>query len=83
MDFKQSGQNPIWLPLISQVLIPYTATTHTNAPDHFEIATSKSALCTVEGRAQIDQALTGWLLPAAKIDPTDALAPPQASARSA
>lgn len=69
VDFKQSGQNPIWLPLIGQILIPYNATTHTNAPDHFEIATSKSALCTVEGRARIDQALTGWLLPAAKIDP--------------
>ena len=70
VDFQQSGQTPIWLPLIGQILIPYKATTHTNAPDHFEIASSNSALCTVEGRAPIDQALTGWLLPAAKIDPT-------------
>jgi hypothetical protein len=69
VDFKQSGQNPIWLPLIGQILIPYDANAHSNAPDHFEVATSKSALCTVEGRAQIDQVLTGWLLPAAKIDP--------------
>jgi hypothetical protein len=72
VDFKQSGQTPTWLPLISQILIPYETTTHTNAPDHFEIASSKSALCTVEGRAQIDQALTGWLLPAARIDPATA-----------
>jgi hypothetical protein len=69
VDFKPSGQTPIWLPLIGQILIPYKANTHTNTPDHFEIASSKSALCTAEGRAQIDQALTGWLLPAAKIDP--------------
>jgi hypothetical protein len=70
VDFRQSSQTPIWLPLIGQILLPYKADTHTNAPDHFEVTSSKSALCTVEGRAQIDQALTGWLLPAAKIDPT-------------
>jgi len=70
VDFRQSDQAPIWLPLIGQILIPYRAAAHTNAPDHFEVASSKSALCTVEGRAQIDQALTGWLLPAAKVDPT-------------
>ena len=69
VDFKQSGPPPLWLPPISQILIPYAATTHTNAPDHFEIVSSKSALCTVEGRAPIEAALTGWLLPAAKIDP--------------
>ena len=69
VDFKQSGQPPIWLPLIGQILVPYSATTHTNAPDHFEIVSSKSALCTVGGRAPIDPATTGWLLPAAKIDP--------------
>ena len=32
VDFEQTGQPPIWLPLISQVLIPYSATTHTNDP---------------------------------------------------
>ncbi len=69
VDFEQNGQAPIWLPLISQVLIPYSARTHTNDPDRFEVISSKSALCTVEGRAPIDPALTGWLLPAAKIDP--------------
>lgn len=69
VDFEPSGQTPTWLPLISQILIPHTAKTHTNTADHFEIASSKSALCTVEGRAQIDQPLTGWLLPAARIDP--------------
>lgn len=69
VDFKQSGQTPIWLPLIGQILIPYKASAHSNTPDHLEIAASKSALCTVDGRAPIDQALTGWLLPAAKIDP--------------
>ena len=70
VDFTQSGQNPIWPPLIGQILIPVHGNhTHERPRRHFEIATSKSALCTVEGRAQIDQALTGWLLPAAKIDP--------------
>ena len=69
VDFRRSGLAPMWLPLISQVLVPYSATTHTNAPDHFEVVASKSALCTVEGRAPIDPATTGWLLPAARIDP--------------
>jgi len=69
VDFKQSGQAPIWLPLIGQILVPHKAATHTSAPDHFEIVSSQSALCTPEGRAPIDQTLTGWLLPAAKIDP--------------
>ena len=69
VDFEQSGQPPIWLPLIGQILVPYSATTRTSAPDHFEIASSKSALCTVGGRAPIDPATTGWLLPAAKINP--------------
>ena len=69
VDFKRSGKSPIWLPLIGQILVPYDATAHGNAPDHFEIGASKSTLCTVEGRAQIDRTLTGWLLPAARIDP--------------
>jgi hypothetical protein len=69
VDFTQSGQTPIWLPLISQILIPYKAITHTNVPDHFEVVSSKSKLCAPEGRAPIDPTLTGWLLPAAKIDP--------------
>lgn len=69
VEFTQSSQTPIWLPLIGQILIPHKATTNTDAPDHFAISTSKSALCTIEGRAPIDQGLTGWLLPAAKTDP--------------
>jgi hypothetical protein len=69
VDFTPSGQAPVWLPPIGQILLPYAATTHTNAPDHFEVVTSKSALFTPEGRAPIDPALTGWLLPAAKVDP--------------
>jgi len=67
--FRQSSRTPLWLPLIGQILIPYKATAQSDAPDYFEIASSQSALCTVEGRAEIDQTLTGWLLPAAKVDP--------------
>ena len=68
-DFVQTGQAPIWIPIISQILVPFAATTHTNTPDHFEVVSSKSALCTVEGRAPIDPAGTGWVLPVTKADP--------------
>jgi hypothetical protein len=67
--FKRTGQAPTWAALVSQILVPFSAKTETNAADHFEVASSKSALCTVSGRAAIDPATTGWLLPAAKVDP--------------
>ena len=35
----------IGLPLISQILVPFSAARSTDAPDHFEIAPSESALC--------------------------------------
>lgn len=68
-DFVQTGQAPIWIPIISHILVPFAATTHRNTPDHFEVVSSKSALCTVEGRAPIDPAGTGWVLPVTKADP--------------
>ncbi|MGH8516567.1 MAG: hypothetical protein ACREUE_03810, partial [Panacagrimonas sp.] len=68
-DFKQTGQAPIWMPFIAHVLVPFSAATRTNTPDQFEISSSKSALCTVSGRAPIEAAGTGWVLPATKADP--------------
>jgi hypothetical protein len=67
--FKRTGQAPTWAALISQILVPCSAETRTNAPDQFEVASSESNLCTVSGRATIDPGTTGWLLPAAKVDP--------------
>ena len=68
-NFKPTGQPPVWVAPVSQILVRYTASTATNTPDHFEVVSSKSDLCTVNGSAAIDQTGTGWLLPAAKVDP--------------
>jgi hypothetical protein len=68
-DFTPTGQAPIWNPAIAHILVPMAAATRTNSPDHFEIVASKSALCTVAGRAPIEPAGTGWVLPATKADP--------------
>jgi hypothetical protein len=68
-DFEQSGAAPVWIPAIGHILVPFAARTRTDTPDQFEIVASKSALCTVSGRAAIDQSGTGWVLPATKADP--------------
>ncbi len=68
VSFRPKAGAPAWLAPIGQILVPYAAKTHADSPDRFAIATSKSALCTVEGEAPIDPALTGWLLPAAQVD---------------
>src|SRR5262249_2454111 len=67
--FKPAGQAPIWFAPIGQILVRYFATTATNTPDQFEAVSSKSDLCTLKGRAAIEQSGSGWLLPAAKVDP--------------
>ena len=69
VNFEQSGAPPVWIPLIGQILVPFSATTRTNTPDHFEVFSSQSASCTVAGRAPIDPPGNGWVLPAMKADP--------------
>jgi hypothetical protein len=60
---------PVWVPETNQILIPYTVTTTGGTPDTFEIISSDSHLCSLSQSAKIDSG-SGWLLPAANIDPT-------------
>jgi hypothetical protein len=69
VDFKRTGQPPRQIAFTPNILVPFAATTRNDAPDHFEIDQSKSALCNLAGRAPIDAAGTGWVLPATKDDP--------------
>ncbi|HXO77026.1 MAG TPA: hypothetical protein VN824_17345, partial [Puia sp.] len=67
LKFRNSA--PIWIDFLSQILIPYSASTNSDTPDTFQISSSTSKLCTLAGKAKFDTN-TGWLLPAAKIDPS-------------
>jgi hypothetical protein len=69
VDFQLKGVAPVWVPEINQILIPYTATTTGDTPDTFEILTSDSHLCSLSQSAKINGG-SGWLLPAANVDPT-------------
>jgi hypothetical protein len=66
LTYKKAA--PVWLGLINHILIPFAARARTDPPNQVRVA-SKSALCAFDGRAQIDGALTGWLLPATQADP--------------
>ncbi|MEO7768163.1 MAG: hypothetical protein ABIS01_12080, partial [Ferruginibacter sp.] len=63
----QNGK-PVWQPLLQQILVPYHVTAGERLPDHFRIHQSLSELATLSSAATILSS-SGWLLPAAKIDP--------------
>ena len=67
-DFQFRRHAPVWLPVINQILIPYTVRTTDETPDTFEIISSDSRLCTLSQSAKITSG-SGWLVPAAKVDP--------------
>ncbi|WP_293676944.1 hypothetical protein [uncultured Phenylobacterium sp.] len=67
--FSRSTTPPVWIPLLSRILVPFDATTQTRTPHQFRVSRSASSLCTVDGGGAIDPAGTGWLLPVAKVDP--------------
>jgi hypothetical protein len=67
-NFKFLNTAPVWIAPIAQILIPYSVKTTGHSPDVFRIRSSASVLCTLAKRARIGAA-SGWLLPAAKIDP--------------
>ncbi|MEO8108983.1 MAG: hypothetical protein ABI594_03075 [Ginsengibacter sp.] len=62
------GGIPQWQPLLQQIIVPYVVRSSGQEPDKFFIHTSQSALATISSSATIS-ANSGWLLPAAKIDP--------------
>ena len=69
VEFRFKNTAPVWIPQIGQILLPYSVTATGNSPDTFEVRSSDSLLCNYAGSAKMDGA-SGWLLPAAKIDPS-------------
>ncbi|HEX9143497.1 MAG TPA: hypothetical protein VGA09_04440, partial [Candidatus Binatia bacterium] len=67
-DFEFKNAPAVWIAPIGQILIPYSLTTTAETPDTLEIISSDSLLCTLSKSAKIDSG-SGWLLPAAKVDP--------------
>jgi hypothetical protein len=67
-DFTFANKPPIWIDFLSQILVPYKVTAHSDSPEQFEVASSNSKLCTLTGSAKVNTN-SGWLLPAAKLDP--------------
>ena len=56
---KRTVQAPVWVPILSQILVPFSAETGTDASDHFVVVSSESALCRLSGRAAIEPGGTG------------------------
>ena len=67
-NFEFSGSNAVWIPPISQILVPYKVTGSGDTPDIFSFQTSDSLLSNFTGEAKIGPA-SGWMLPAAKVAP--------------
>ncbi len=68
-DFTFSPSSPVWLGPLGQILIPYSVKTTSRQPDTFEIFSSDSKLCRYKGKAKLKSG-SGWLLPAAKVSPS-------------
>lgn len=68
-DFRFSGLPPVWLAPFSQILVPYKVRSLGDSPNTFNISRSDSQLCQFAQGAKIN-AGSGWLLPAAKVDPS-------------
>jgi hypothetical protein len=66
--FTFAAKPPVWVPAFAQILVPYSVRTDSAAGDVFTIRSSRSQLCNFDGEAKLDDG-SGWLLPAAKIDP--------------
>ncbi|MCC6325821.1 MAG: hypothetical protein DCC43_08185 [Candidatus Brocadia sp.] len=67
--FQFKNLPPVWIGFLSQILIPYTVTTRSDTPDIFPIHSSNSKLCKLKNNAKLDTN-SGWLLPAAKLNPS-------------
>ncbi len=67
-EFQFANGTPTWFGVIGQILVPYKVTSHEQTTSVFAIHASKSKLSRFSGKAKIKDG-SGWLLPAAKIDP--------------
>jgi hypothetical protein len=68
VDFQFKNAAPVWIAEIGHILVPYSVLSTGEKPDTFEIVSSESRLCPLSGSAKFVVA-SGWLLPAAKVDP--------------
>jgi hypothetical protein len=68
-NFEFTNSNAVWIAPIAQILVPYKVTTTGDTPNIFSFQTSDSKLSNFEGEAKIGAA-SGWMLPAAKVAPT-------------
>ena len=68
-QFDFTPANPTWLAPLGLILVPYSVTVRGNDAQRFSVQHSASTLCKLSGSAAL-QGLSGWLLPAAMIDPT-------------
>jgi hypothetical protein len=68
-EFTFSASSPVWLGPLGQILIPYSVKTTSRQPDTFEVFSSDSKLCRYKGKAKLKTGC-GWLLPAAKVSPS-------------
>jgi hypothetical protein len=59
---------PIWISFLGQVFIPYSVKSNSDLPKTFQVSSSHSKLCSVSKSAKLNTG-SGWLLPAAKLDP--------------
>ncbi len=69
-EFRFLKAAPLWVAPISQILVPYSVKTKAHPSGTFQIISSESSLCNFEGRAEIGDN-SGWLLPAAKVNPSE------------
>ena len=60
--------SPLWIAPLGQILVRYAVQATGDLPDTFQVSSSDSKLCTLANSAEITSG-SGWLLPAAKIDP--------------
>ena len=67
-EFTFNHSTPVWLGPLNQILIPYSVKTTGPQPNTFEILSSDSKLCRFKGKAKLKTG-SGWLLPAARVNP--------------
>ena len=69
-EFRFFKTPALWIAPIGQILVPYSVKADTVPSDTFQIRSSDSSLCNFAGDGAKIGSNSGWLLPAAKIDPS-------------
>jgi hypothetical protein len=69
-EFRFFKTPALWIAPISQILVPYSVKANTRSSDTFQINSSDSSLCNFAGGGAKIGSNSGWLLPAAKINPS-------------